>query len=328
MELACDILHKNEVIHPNKINSIKKEIGTLQKNLINIKTLDDFLVSIKNSSYIKLLDDFVEELFKVKSNKEMIDAILMAYCISLFSDKMFDSYKTRFEQKLILAANKVILILEKFINDQYDLSQEFYITLDHYFSLYKIWKSSDSLQKLNNLFDQIEEQSRIIDLQIKKNIEPNITKNKILLDELFSIDPKYATRILLHNYNVISVTNELEKHLWSKIKENYYHYYDEMFLIIVAELRIKLIPLVKNPIDRKKIYYNIDIEEIIKSMSETNFSNTRIAEIINTFGNKILKINQNTNFKSISKDDLKRNKMLLLDIFELFYKSVNAVKTT
>lgn len=256
----------------------------------------------------------------------MTDAILMAYCISLFSDQIFESYKSRFEQKIILAANKVVLTLQKLSNNlekTQTFYDEFYNNIDHYFSLYKVWRSEDSIRTLTKLFDEIQEQINIINIQTKRSISINIDETKKLIKQLFENNPKYATRILLHNYNIFTNSVALEQYFWKKVQKYYYRYCDAMFLIIVAELRIKLIPLLLDPVCRKTLYYSIDTEDLIHNIRNSKLSNTTIAEIINIFGSNIQKINKDFQFNKISKDTLKSDPMLLLNIFKSFYHMAN-----
>ena len=253
----------------------------------------------------------------------MTDAILMAYCISLFTNQIFESYKSRSEQKLILAANKVVITLEKFVDGIID--DNFYGVLDYYLSLYRIWKSEDSLKILTKLFDQIQEQCKIMNIQVKKGIKIDFDFVSNLIDELFHINCKHATRILLDNYSLFDNIIKVKQYIWKKIQQCYYKHYDEMFLIIVAELRIKLIPLLSDPFDRKKIYYHIDTDDLIQIIRNSALTNTKIADIINTFGNKFKKINHSFTFNDVQKKDLKEDPMLLLHIFESFYDQLHKI---
>lgn len=327
MELASDILKRSENIKTNNLSSLQNKFKNLHIELTeNNKTLKNILDTIQKPEYITTVSLFIEIFFDKEQiteiNKEMIDAILMSYCISLFSNEIFDSYKSRFEQKLILAANKLIITLQKFINNiEYNKNfySEFYNNIDNYFSLYKVWRSQDSIQKLTQIFNEIQEQINIINLQTKKHISINISKTQQLIDQIFNYNPKYATRILLHNYDIFTNSRELEQYFWKKVRKCYYNYYDAMFLIIVAELRIRLIPLLLDPVSRKKIYYDIDTEDLIQKIRNSKLSNTIIANILNIFGNQIKGINKDFDFTNVSKQDLKDDSMLLLNIFESFY---------
>lgn len=320
MELACDIIRPSKESLIN--DDIKKKFNSLQNKLTNNKNLKDFLKEMKNKEYIDTTSLFVKKLFDNKMTGEMTDAILMAYCISSFSDQLFNSYKSRFEQKLVLAANKVVLALDKMTKNKDNELENFYNIVDHYHSLYKIWKSQDYLRTLTKLFDQIQEQNKIISLQIKKGIPINTKKSEELIDELFKNNSKFATRILLHNYEIFCSLLELECYFWKKVKDTYYQNKDEMFIIIVSELKIKIIPLLTNPQDRKDIYYKIDIEDLVCHIRHDKLNNSTISDIINIFGEKITKINPDFQYNEINKEELKKDNMLLLNLFENFYNFI------
>jgi hypothetical protein len=328
MELACDILKRtNDKVNVfNDIEIIKDKIRRLQKKITNQNSLTDCFKVINKIDYIRPISLLVKEFFNNETSEEITNAILMSYCISLFTSDIFESYKSRFEQKLILAANKVVIILKKFVNGITEINQDFYkdfySVIDNYFSLYRIWKSQDSLKILTKLFDQIQEKNKIMNIQLKKGIDIDIDSNKYLIDQLFDTNSKYATRILLHNYSIFN-SSKIKEYIWQKIQKCYYLHQDEMFLIIVAELRIKLIPLLNNPSDRKEIYYSIDTEELIQIIRNSKLTNTKIAQIINIFGNKINKINKTFSFNDVDKEELKKYNMMLLCIFESFYNGLN-----
>ena len=69
MELACDIFRKNITTEHINIGFIKKEVKKLQKKLITIKSLDDFLKSIKKSDYIEPISYFVTELYEILTDE-------------------------------------------------------------------------------------------------------------------------------------------------------------------------------------------------------------------------------------------------------------------
>ncbi len=310
MELACDIPKQSKkIIIENKINDKFKKL-----RLHGIQDLHVFLSKIKKEKYIKRTTLLLEQYFQ-DVEKDMVDAVLMAYCISSFSDKLFDSYKSRFEQKLIFAANKVVVAIDKLIINS-EPPSEFYNTIDHYVSLYKVWKSQDSINELTKLFEEIQNEIQIMNLQKKRGLNINTTKSKELIDKLFLKNSKYATRILLHSYDIFNNSHELEKYFWNCVKTAYQKYHDVIFVTLVSELKIRLIPLLTDPYDRKKIYYSIDTEELIQKISNMLLTNDAIMNIINIFGNKIKKINSKFIFETIVDDKVPNH---IVNLFESLY---------
>ena len=307
MELACDILKQSKEIKiENKVNKKFKNL-----HLNSISNLHDFLNIIKQNTYTNTATSLLNQYFD-DVDEDMSEGLLMAYCISLFSDQIFDSYKSRFEQKLILTANKVVLIVNNML-DNMEPSNEFYNIIDVYYSLYKVWKSQDSINILTKLFGEIQDEINIINIQTKRGININLTQSKDLVSQLFNQNPKYAIRILLHNYDIFRNAEELEEYFWQCVQKHYNQYQEAIFVILVSELKIRLIPILTNPSDRKKVYYCIDTEDIIHKISNSGLTNEMISNIVNIFGNKIKKINSNFIFETISVENIPVN------LFKGFY---------
>ncbi len=304
MEIACDILKKS---YPtSKYIDIKRDFINLKLNVLTKKdTMDSFLKLVNDKNCITITTKLLSEYF-YNIDTNMGISILMAYCISSFSDTLFSSYKTRFEQKLILAANKVVIYMNKLVNNNSvteDFTHEFLNIIDHYYSLYKIWKSKDSINEMSNLFENIQTTITILKYQIRKPvlITPNkpsistINCDSLIdsLEKLFYLNAKYALRIMLHNYDIFDELLPFEIIFWEKVKILYPKYKDAMFIILVAELKIRLIQRLSDPSDRKDIYYKLDTENIIDKIRSGSLTNSKIIKIINMLQNKTSKINNN-----------------------------------
>ena len=124
---------------------------------------------------------------------------------------------------------------------------------------------------------------------------------------MICINSKYTIRILLHNYFIF--IQELEEYFWLEcVKTVYIKYPEIIFITLVTELKILLIPFLLNPKDRKEIYYGIDTEDLISKISDKGLDNDMILNIISIF-NKFI-------FPTI---DVKEN---LIDSFKLFYSEL------
>jgi len=316
MEIACDILKKSIASATHKHTNIKKFKSLNLSDISRKNNMESFLKLVNSKKYVDITNEFMGEYFD-NTNKDTGISILMAYCISSYSDTLFDSYKTRFEQKMILSANKVVLLIEKLLNIQDNafpdnFYNEFLSTIDHYYSLYKIWKSKDSINEMSNLFENIQEIASIIKIQLVKHIPTDKYDFLInLMNKLFDLNPKYALRIMLHNYNIFSGLQLLETKFWDKVVTVYQLHKDAMFVILVVELRIRLIPLLLDPLDRKDIYYNLDTEDIINKIRNYDLDNKKIIEIINILQDKTKKINNNFINKQLSPNFQEKDMILL-----------------
>ncbi|QKF94108.1 hypothetical protein QKU48_gp0650 [Fadolivirus algeromassiliense] len=327
MEIACDILRRSSISDRHK--DIRKKFKELKlSDICRKSSYSSFYKLINNEKYINTTMSLIEQ-YVDNVDTEFSLSILMAYCISAYPDNLFDTFRSRFEQKLILAANKVVLYLEKLITESElssDFHDEFLNIMDHYYSLYKLWKSRDSINQMSIVFDEMKEAINIYRLQLKRNYTlTNYDSIYLSLNELFNQNPKYATRILLHNYDIVRVIDAVEIKFWDKVREAYSRDKDAIFIIMVAELRIKLIPMLTNPIDRKELYYTIDTEEIINKVRAYDFTQDKIKKIMNTLQSKVAIVNPNY----IKGETLKYADDIIIRIFNyMFNTTYDVIKNT
>lgn len=304
MEIACDILKKSTI--SERYKEVKRKFRDLKlSDTCRNTSYHSFQKLIQNNKYLAPTISFIEQYFD-DVDDDFATSILMAYCISTYPDNLFDNYRSRFEQKLILSANRVVLYIERLLTESNlseDFHNEFFNIIDHYYSLYKIWKSKDSINKMSVIFDEMKELINIFRFQSRKNILVNNVNNcdniLKLLDELFDLNGKYATRILLHNYDIIKKIPNIELRFWEHVKSNYLENKEALFIILVAELRIRLIPLLTNPSDRKELYYSIDTEDIIDEVRSYEFTQKKSNKIIKILQNKVCIVNKTYNKKDL-----------------------------
>jgi len=324
MEIACDILKKSSITE--RYSDIKKNFKSLNLNDISrTSSLETFIKIINTEKYINNVTSLIEEYFD-NIDKDMGISILMAYCISSYSNKLFDSYKTKFEQKLILSANRVVLCIEKLLSNNKipdEQNEDFLNSIDHYYSLYKVWKSKDSINEMSRLFENIQDITNILKIQIIKKM-PIGNYNCLFepMDKLFDLNVKYAIRILLHNYNIFDRLSLFETKFWESVTSNYQKYKDAIFVILVVELRIQLIPQLINPQDRKELYYNLDTEDIINKIRNSDLDNHKIIKIINLLQNKTNKINESYKIKKLT---YKITDNELIETFQSMFYHVNNI---
>jgi len=284
MEITCNVLKRSSSIQINYKTKTKKFKNLNLESMSKKCNMTSFIKTISSEKYVCVSMDFIKEYFD-NVNEDIGLAVLMTYYISSYANHIFGLYKTKFDQKLLCAANQVILSIE-------NMSIDFPNIFDNYYSLYKTWKSKDSITEMNNLFEHIYEIAKGIQIQKTKNNNYDTSHLIKLMDNLFDFNSKYASKIILHNYELFDGLSEFKSHFWEKIKLTYKNDKDTLFVIIITELKIKLIPLLLNPVDRKEIYYGLDTENIINKIRTSEFDNAKKMEIINILQNKIKKINE------------------------------------
>jgi len=325
LELACDIPKKKKTINleKSKQDKINKKFKNL--NLNNIDKLTDFVELMKNDMYRKVSIDFLKQYYEeAEVDAIMVNSLLQAFCIANFSNVIFDSYKTRFEQKLILKANKLVLTVNKLLNNELnnDTLTEFYLAMDIYLSLFKVWNEGPLINEITKLFDELQSEINIVRIRNRRKLSIINYGNKIkdLIDQLFNKNPKYSIRILLNNYDIFKDLDDLEKYFWLSVGQVYSQYRETLFITLVSELKIKLINKLSRPYDRKKIYYLIDIEDLISKIGSGLFDNGTIVNILNIIGNKIKKNNSDFFFTTKYEQDLTDKNVI--DLFEQFYHAI------
>jgi len=306
---------------------------------INTLSYDDFINKIKIHSVLLTVYEFLQNYFN-NIDMNMSHDILMAYCISSYANKMFSTYKSRFEQKLIIAGNTVVVDIERLIKQEsrrkksidHTFMKEFYEAIDHYCSLFKIWHSKDILNKQNEIFDELCDIIKIYKIQIKKGISINYNvydQSLICIDKMFQYNHNFAIQTLLHNYNIFNMdnvsdvnTNNIKEIIWTKTSDELLTNFNGIFIILVVELRIKLIPLLQTPTDRKDLYYNIDIENIVENVRNCNFDHTKINNILSLLQLKVKIINDDY---KIGKIITTNNKQMCRSTVKLFKNMYNMV---
>ncbi len=103
------------------------------------------------------------------------------------------------------------------------------------------------------------------------------------IDKMFNINYKMCIKKLLDCYEFLSVIEEIKAHIWQKINECYNKNRDTTIIIMIAELKSKTISITALVMSRKNIYYNIDIETLIKKVQNNSFEPKHLNNIFNIF---------------------------------------------
>jgi hypothetical protein len=329
MEIACNIITKKK----NKM-SIDLDVINNFRDLnisgkLEVLSAKAFLSIIKSKIYISTSTKFAN-LFLNCNDGDIGKSILMAYYISNYSDDIFKPIKTSNDIKLINAANIMLYYLEEI--DIHDIQTDFpndklIDSIDYYYSLYKMWISDKKINEISNLICKF---STIIDTCfIKKNnnecIKKCMKQIKNTIKKMFYINTCFATKALLNNYDIFYLNKYICAIVWdyikSKSKDNIH-----TILIILAEIRVKLLKVIKAPNDKRFLYYNIDIDSIINKIRNNNFMVYDFNNILNI----ILKI-LNDNGKTIDypksiKDFSKESTNIIFDEFKQIFEVTFSIK--
>ena len=198
--------------------------------------------------------------------------------------------------------------------------------MDHYYSLYKKWTSDKQINEISNLVDKLIDIITICNAKNKSgdNIKHHIKQIKVIVKKMFSINTNFAIKSLLNNYELFNTIENILDIIWNNIKctpKDCIH----IFIIILAEIRVKLIKLINSAIERKNLYYNIDMDVIIKKIRNNEFTIVEFNKILNV-------ILQNTNiidnsikypihFEDFNKHSINVILCLFKQIFNIIHKN-------
>ncbi len=311
MDLACDIVKKREITN-GKISVLNK--------FKNMNLREDIDKKIKQHNYIEESNNILNAIFET-SNKDFGFSILFAYYISTYSNTIFSKNKSDLARRLIFAANSVVVQIEHIATE--DNLEEFYNAVDNYYSLYKIWSSRDSLNKIEILLESLINETKIYRLKLLKNMDITSMDDRMdsIIDKMFSINKNFTIKILLDNYDYLCVVKDLKDVIWRKILEAMGEYRENIILMMITGIKIHLIHLLKNSEDRRDIYYKLDNENIIKTIRDNNLTPEKTSYLMQILVDKINKLdNKNRiNFRLVGKSWNSTIDIHIIETFKLMF---------
>jgi hypothetical protein len=289
MVLTCDI-----AIATNNI-CINKEICRNFRNTMNsisyydLKIIDD---EIKSINIKNITDNFLCQFYSYY-NPTFATYLPMAFYISSRTDEMFSDNKTIFEEKIISSANNLVNIicnyLDNFEQNDMKVSKKFFKSFDMFCSLYNCIVMRKIISKQTEFVDTLLELIRI-----NYNTKNNNNKECChILKQLFKKNQRFAIKLLLNNYKKIKNNKYVNDYLWKKILVNLNFSFHNMFIILISELEKKILLSLKTSIDRKDMYYNVNIDDIITGFINNTFTNDKIYNLIIITQDKIKLLNPN-----------------------------------
>lgn len=301
MELTADIL-KNKL--SDKVD---------EKTILDIKSLHllectltmsngKFLAMTKSKKWLIPMTNFINKLFYVNSHPDLPNAMLFAFYLSGYHKEIFLTHCTKFDNKILYYANVIIMHMSHIITDCMIKDTEFLDVVDHYYSLYKIWVGNNTIKQVDNklinfknTLDTYHTLSKLNEHSSNSTILPTLKKH---MNDIFCINKMIGIKVFLQYYSQFSTIPAIKTFFWDKITTIYDSNTNHTFILLVAELRKCLIQCALTIESKKKLYYDIDIDELIKKARNDNINEKEFEEIIN-----ILSEYSNTTNLSESCDD-------------------------
>jgi hypothetical protein len=277
MELACDVIKRKGILSNSRFS---EDINNMQKQLrkIDICSLFKKMSHGRVERYVNMVIDPYFE-----NSPSITKSIIFSYYISMNNNEDIEKiYGTLIEDKLLFSSKSLVAFIEYGDNNVRELLNK----IDYHYSVYSAWKKKDKFVNIDNYFCQLEEKIKIHRIINSRNMRPvmDIDESSVtIIRNMMVCEPKIAIKKLLSEYNAISSTPELSNYFWNQIKRTVHEdneKIEHIFLIMVAELRIMLIRKLKNSKDRKNIYYNVDIENIVDMMRDKQLTITEMKRIV------------------------------------------------
>lgn len=294
MELTADILK-------NKLSDKMDE-----KTILDIKSLHlsectltmsngKFLAMTKSKTWLIPMTNFINKLFYINSHPDLPNAILFAFYLSGYHKEIFLTRCTKFDNKILYYANVIIMHISYIITDCMIKDNEFLDVVDHYYSLYKIWVGNDTIKQVDNklinfknTLDTYHTLGKLNEYSSNNTMIPALKKH---MNDIFCINKMIGLKVFLQYYNQFRTISVIKTFFWDKITTIYDNNTNHTFILLVAELRKCLIQSTSTTESKKKLYYNIDIDELIKKARNDNIIEQDYIDILNILSEYLNMVN-------------------------------------
>lgn len=193
--------------------------------------------------------------------KSSINDVQMAYFIAAIPEVIYKLHSSIYNEELIKCANDLVQQIEskKMISDT---------DFHKYSQLYSKWSHSNPIINLKHKFVEVTHFIKYYKYHLKNGTtNPNMIVNfESIIDKLIAIDEIYTIQLLIEHYKSFVAINDIKKSIWKIIENAMQHNQAGVMVILIEQMKNKIIPLLKNADDRRDIYYNIDIEYLIHDM--------------------------------------------------------------
>lgn len=273
MEVACKVIKKSNNISLTKPYEDFKNLNLME--FVQMNSYKKSIITFKSKEYQQIANSFMNNFFRNKK-KNLGDTLLTAYLITAYDKQFFDDIDAPYETKLSYYASKIVILTEKMLKTKKP-EEEFYGTVDYFNSLLSLWKMKDNVDTIADLYEQL----KCTDFDNQKK----------LFDQMMNINVNLTFKMLLEDYTFIFKNDKLCKHLWSKLRHSLENNRENLYLILISEIRVKLIKTFKTCTDRKDIYYNIDTDKLIECIRENHFGPICVVKLVNLIYDKLKQYN-------------------------------------
>lgn len=206
------------------------------------------------------------KLFFENVSEDIATAVVDAYRMSAYSDEVFGIYCSLGDKKLRMAANKTVAHIETIIGNHHKMDDDKYVSkfcqcMDYYYSLYKVWSSRESLDKISRLCDSFDESD--------ENSEETFIEQ---IEKMVDCDLKYSVKLLLDNYQILKKHAQSKEKFWHLVYVNYTASSDVLFMVFVSSIKAKMIKKTDQVQIKKELMYEIDVDAILVSIQNQTFT--------------------------------------------------------
>ena len=255
MDIYCN--HSTKNVNYNSIQ-ISKKLDRLNLKKIKTSKLNNFF---KKKQTKLLFFEITENLFNTKNISEVSKALFYSFFI------VRDDFNIKVPDEMKVLASKINL----YLNSNLIIADNFYLIFDKYYTYFQEYINTENYQLLEKKFKELIDMIRSYQF-IKTNSynekKLNEIENKIIftMKYLFSINIFFTFNHIMTNFCLFSETLFKDKfwnmisHLLEGNKNN------EILLTLLIYVKSAAIKKINDPITKKKLYYDIDIDEFTESV--------------------------------------------------------------
>lgn len=259
MDIYCNHSRSAKNVNYNS-TSISKKLNELNLKQIKTLNLNNFF---KNKKTKLLFFEIAENLFSTENIYEISKALIYSFFI------VRDDFNIKVPDKMKILASKINL----YLNSNLIIDDNFYLIFDRYYTYFQEYINTDNYQILENKFKELTDMIRSYQFLNNNNNNNNNDKlndleSKIIfcIKYLFSINIFFTFNNIMTNFNLFKNTIFKEK-IWSMVLnllEGVNKY--EILLTLLIYVKSSAIKKINEPFTKKKIYYEIDIDEFSESV--------------------------------------------------------------
>lgn len=263
MDLISDIVCLNNInIDSTVLYNIKKSNLNNKAKHYNLQEFENYVNSNEcKNTYIELS----KCLFSNCNYNDIADSILKAYILKHYGKQLGSWYENNYDKEMNYCSSIVVEGITDIIRcDKIEKNNKFILIMDYYYSLYQIWNSKINVnnitKKMNSIIENVNtyEIMYIMDYKSVIELEKDIKKN---INDLFNTYKFMALCILKDNYDKLG---KFKEYFWNNVKSISDNYHS--CAIILEHIRNKLLESTTDVIEKKNIYYNIDIDDLINKI--------------------------------------------------------------